>query len=235
MVQVTESLGGREPTRKELFRAFFSIDGIAKNVEAANAIDQMEELSSQLPEGATDEPGLQDVYSKVMGKDNNGPADLYELGVHALDVWGMVPSRVACHRDKLMYKSRCDQLSSELVELKARDSQRQGSSENASFSTNVVNEPQPLRVGAEVYIKSIFNASEIVAKGRIKSLDPNEIVGGEEIGPNWRVVNVQVPIKRGEHLVRRYGLFVTIDDAIGATVAWPCPFILVVREDDTRR
>ncbi|GKB56559.1 transposase, Tnp1/En/Spm-like protein [Tanacetum coccineum] len=89
-----------------------------------------------------------------------------------------------------------------------------------------------LLVGAEVYIKSIFNAAEIVAKGSIKSLDPNEIVGGEEMGPNWCKVNVQVPIKRGEHLVRRYGLFVTIDDAIGATVAWPCTFISVVREDD---
>ncbi|GKE14552.1 transposase, Tnp1/En/Spm-like protein, partial [Tanacetum coccineum] len=203
--EVKESLGGREPTRMELFRACFSTDGIAKNVEAANAIDQMEELSSQLPEGASDEPGPQDVYSKVMGKDNKGPADLYGLGVRASDVWGV---------------------------LKARDSQRQGSSENASFGTNVVNEPQPLRVGAEVYIKSIFNSTEIVAKGRIQSLDPNEIVGGEELGPNWCEVGVQVPIKRDEHLVRRYGLFVIIFDAIGATVAWPCPFVSVVREDD---
>lgn len=106
----------------------------------------MEELSSKLPEGATDEPGPQDVYSKVMGKDNNGLADLYGLGVRASDVWGVVPSHGALRRDKLMYKSRCDQLSCELAQLKARDSQRQGSSENASFGTNVVNEPQPLRV-----------------------------------------------------------------------------------------
>ncbi|GJW03419.1 zinc finger, CCHC-type, retrotransposon gag domain protein [Tanacetum coccineum] len=82
-------------------------------------------------------------------------------------------------------------------------------------------------VGAEVYIKIIFNSTEIVAKGMIQSLDPNEIVGGEELGPNWCEVSVQVPIKRVEHLVRRYGLFVTIFDAIGATVAWPCPFVSV--------
>nr|GEW73063.1 hypothetical protein [Tanacetum cinerariifolium] len=93
----------------------------------------------------------------------------------------MVPSRVARHRDKLMYKYRCDQLSCELVELKAIDSQRQGSNENASFGTNVVNEPQPLWVRAEVYIKNIFNAAEIVAKGRLKSLDPNEIVRALEL------------------------------------------------------
>ncbi|GKF70779.1 putative transposase, Tnp1/En/Spm-like protein [Tanacetum coccineum] len=161
----------------------------------------MEELSFQLPEGATDEPGPQDVYSKFMGKDNNGPADLYGLGVRASDVWGVVPSHAARRRDELMYKSRCDQLSFELAELKARDSQRR-SCENASVDANVVNEPQPLRVGAEVYIKSIFNSTEIVAKGRIQSLDPNEIVGGEELGPNWCEVGVQVPIKRDEHLVR---------------------------------
>ncbi|GJZ03292.1 transposase, Ptta/En/Spm [Tanacetum coccineum] len=231
--EVKESLGGRKPTRMELFRACFSTDGIAKNMEAANAIisvvdqrleDQMEELSSQLPEGASDEQGPQDVYSKVMGKDNNGLADLYGLGVRASDVWGVVPSRTACRRDMLMYKSRCDQLSCELAQLKARDSHKQGSSENASFGTNVVR--------AKVYIKSIFNSTEIVAKGRIQSLDPNEIVGGEELGPNWCEVGVQVLIIRDEHLVRRYGLFVTIFDAIGATVAWPCPFVSVVREDD---
>ncbi|GKB15364.1 transposase, Ptta/En/Spm [Tanacetum coccineum] len=151
--EVKESLGGREPTRRELFRACFSTDGIAKNEEAANAIDKMEELSSQLPEGATDEPGPQDVYSKVMGKDNNGPADLYGLGVRASDVWGVVPSHAARRRDKLMYKSRCDQLSCELAELKARDSQRR-SSENASVDTNVVNEPQPLRFIIAVIMES---------------------------------------------------------------------------------
>ncbi|GJU91165.1 retrovirus-related pol polyprotein from transposon TNT 1-94 [Tanacetum coccineum] len=34
-----------------------------------------------------------------------------------------------------------------------------------------------------------------------RSLDPNEIVGGEELGPNWCEVGVQVLIKRDEHLV----------------------------------
>lgn len=68
---------------------------------------------------------------------------------------------------------------------------------------------------------------EIVAKGWIKSLDPNELVGNEEIGPDWCEVNVQVAVKRDERLVRPYGLFITVQDAIGATVAWPCTFISV--------
>ncbi|GJY14355.1 hypothetical protein Tco_0384777 [Tanacetum coccineum] len=39
-------------------------------------------------------------------------------------------------------------------------------------------------VGLKVYLKSISN-SEIVAKGWIRSLDPDEVVGSEEIVPNW--------------------------------------------------
>lgn len=66
-----------------------------------------------------------------------------------------------------------------------------------------------------------------MARGRIKSLDPNEEVGGEEIGPGWCEVNVQVAIKRCERLVRPYDLLITIDDAVGATTAWPCTLISV--------
>ncbi|XP_024976208.1 uncharacterized protein LOC112514108 [Cynara cardunculus var. scolymus] len=76
--ELKESLSGREPSRMELFVACFSKDGIAKNVEAANAI-----------------------------------------------------------------------------------------------------------VGDVVHLKSIINSIEIVARGRVKSLDPDELVGGKEISPNW--------------------------------------------------
>ncbi|GJZ96520.1 eukaryotic translation initiation factor 5B [Tanacetum coccineum] len=242
--QVREKLKvilGREPTRKELFRACFSKGGITKNEEAANAIEQMDELTSQLSEHELDEPGPQDIYSKVMGNDKNGTAEMYGLGVRASDVWGVVPSRSARRRDKLQWKSTAEQLSIELAEYKAREAQRQGSSDNNSDGTNVpqtspqglivANEPQPLRVGLQVYLKSISN-SKIVAKGWLRSLDPDEVVGSEEIGPNWCAVDVQVAIKKDEYLVRKYGLFVTVLDVIGAPVAWPCSLVSVVREDD---
>ncbi|XP_076884936.1 uncharacterized protein LOC143563706 isoform X2 [Bidens hawaiensis] len=83
----------------------------------------------------------------------------------------------------------------------------------------------------EVFLKSILNPTEPVARGWVKSLDPNELVGGTEIGPKWCEVNVQVPIKIDEKMVRPYGLFSTIQDCIGASIAWPYPFISVVRED----
>ncbi|PWA68433.1 hypothetical protein CTI12_AA306830 [Artemisia annua] len=156
---------GREPTRKELFRACFSKDGITENEAAANAIvfatclhlyEQMEELTSQLSEHELDEPGPQDIYSKVMGNDKNGTAEMYGLGVRASDVWGVVPSRSARQRDKLQWKSTAERLSVELAQYKAREAQRNGSSDNDSSGTNVLrtspqglivaNEPQPLRV-----------------------------------------------------------------------------------------
>ncbi|GJU64176.1 hypothetical protein Tco_1246011 [Tanacetum coccineum] len=161
---------GREPTRKELFRACFPKDGITQNEKAANAIEQMDELTSQLSEHELDEPEPQDISSKVMGNDKNGTVEMYGLDVCASDVWGVVLSRSARRRDKLQ------------------------SSDNDSYGINVprtsphglivANEPQPLRVGLKVYLKSISN-SEIVAKGWIRSLDPDEVVGSEEIVPNW--------------------------------------------------
>uniref|UniRef100_A0A251SDH2 Putative transposase, Tnp1/En/Spm-like protein n=1 Tax=Helianthus annuus TaxID=4232 RepID=A0A251SDH2_HELAN len=52
------------------------------------------------------------------------------------------------------------------------------------------------KVGDEVFLKSILNSTETVARGRAQSLDPNDLVGGTEIGPKWCEVNVQVPIKK---------------------------------------
>ncbi|GJW62627.1 hypothetical protein Tco_0111962 [Tanacetum coccineum] len=77
---------GRKPTKKELFRAFFSKDGITHNEEAANAIEQMDELTFQLLEHELDEPRPQDIFSKVMGNDKNGTAEMYGLGVCTSDV-----------------------------------------------------------------------------------------------------------------------------------------------------
>nr|GEY95218.1 hypothetical protein [Tanacetum cinerariifolium] len=154
--------------------------------------EQMEELTSQLSEHEFDDPGPQDIYSKVMGNDKNGTAEMYGLGVRASDVGGVVSSRSARRRDKLQWKSTAERL---------------------------------------IYLKSISNF-EIVAKGWIRSLDPDEVVGSKEVGPNWCQVDVQVVIKKDEYLVRKYGLFITVQDTIGAPVASPCSFVSVVCEDD---
>ncbi|KAJ9557918.1 hypothetical protein OSB04_012532 [Centaurea solstitialis] len=240
--ELKESLSGREPSRMELFVACFSKDGTTKNIEAKNAIEQMLDLNFQLPEGSLDEPGPDDVFSKVMGKDKHGSARMYGLGVRASDVWGVFPSRAACYRESMLWKKAYIDVSKEVAEVKAMILAMQGSNEYTSSVSSApvtaVNPPQattelqPLKVGDVVHLKSIINSMEIVARGRIRSLDPDELVGGEEIGPNWCEVHVLVAIKRQERLVRPHGLFITVEDAIGATIAWPCPFTLVVHDED---
>nr|XP_043624521.1 uncharacterized protein LOC122596072 isoform X2 [Erigeron canadensis] len=79
---------GRDPSRLEMFESCFSKGGTTKNAEASNAIAQMKQIKSSLPEGSNDKPGPDDVFSKVMGKDRNGDAVMYSLGVRASDVWG---------------------------------------------------------------------------------------------------------------------------------------------------
>ncbi|KAJ0809893.1 putative transposase, Tnp1/En/Spm [Helianthus annuus] len=82
-----------------------------------------------------------------------------------------------------------------------------------------------------VFLKSVLNSTKTIARGRFPSLDPNDLVGGTEIGLEWCEVNIQVPIEKDENLVRPYGLFSTIQDCIGASIKWPYPFISEVHED----
>ena len=59
----------------------------------------MKRRSDNLPEGSIDNPGPDDIFSTVMGKDRNGDAGMFGLGVRASDVWGVTTSRSACHRE----------------------------------------------------------------------------------------------------------------------------------------
>ncbi|KAM0051095.1 hypothetical protein Hdeb2414_s0007g00231361 [Helianthus debilis subsp. tardiflorus] len=45
-----------------MFRACLSKDGTTKNLEASNAIAQMQQLSSNLPECSIDKPGPDDFF-----------------------------------------------------------------------------------------------------------------------------------------------------------------------------
>ncbi|KAJ0859976.1 hypothetical protein HanRHA438_Chr13g0618661 [Helianthus annuus] len=50
-----------------------------------------------------------------MGNDRNGDEVMYGLGVRAADVWGVIPSRSACHRENIQLKSQCEELTSTVV------------------------------------------------------------------------------------------------------------------------
>ena len=83
-----------------------------------------------------------------------------------------------------------------------------------------------------VSLKSVVNPTEIIGKGCVNSMDPSVVVGGEELGPNWCKVQVQVPIKWDEYLMRHYTGLRTIGDAIGTPIAWPlslvCSIIYII-------
>ena len=121
----------------------------------------MKRLSDNLPEGTIDEPGPDDIFSTVMGKDRYGDAGMYGLGVRPSDVWGVIPSRSACHRENNELKSRCGELTSENEQLRAALSEMKGSTDSSivppltsQHSPVVTNEPPRLRVC--FYYKSLL-------------------------------------------------------------------------------
>ncbi|XP_035833872.1 uncharacterized protein LOC110943614 [Helianthus annuus] len=118
-------------------------------------------------------------FSKVMGNDRNGDAVIYGLGVRAADVWGVIPSHSACHRENIQLKSQCEELTSTVVQLRAQVLEMEGSRGGSSVQPlasqhfpNVTNGHQRLRVRDEVFLKSILNSTDTVARGRVQSLDP---------------------------------------------------------------
>ncbi|KAF5796848.1 hypothetical protein HanXRQr2_Chr08g0356681 [Helianthus annuus] len=95
----------------------------------------------------------------------------YGLGVRAADVWGVIPSRSACHRENIQLKSQCEELTSTVVQLRAQVSEMEGSRGGSSVQPlvsqrfpNVNNGYQRLRVGDKVFLKSILNSTEVVAR-----------------------------------------------------------------------
>lgn len=76
-----------------------------------------------------------------------------------------------------------------------------------------------------MYLKSLKKPHGNVARGYILSKDPTTKVGGVELGPQYWEVQIDVAILRNEPLLRPYGSYLTIGDAVGATVAWPYTFV----------
>ncbi|KAK3017168.1 hypothetical protein RJ639_006628 [Escallonia herrerae] len=234
---------GHEPSRMDMFIECHSKkdeNRTPSTVEAANYMAQMHEKREKLSEGSQDLPAENDILSQVVGKDKYGRVRMYGLGVSQSDVWGQIPSRKQSQRIAMEWKENCEQMeerfNNRIDELKSMFLRHRGREESQSDAcspaTSINHRPQmtstqlprPFRVRDAVCLKSIMNPSETVAKGIIQSIDPSTEVGGEELGPNWCEVSIQVAVKKDERLIRSYGFHKTIYDAYGATVAWPCPY-----------
>nr|XP_027124175.1 uncharacterized protein LOC113740858 [Coffea arabica] len=101
-------------------------------------------------------------------------------------------------------------------------------SRNTCYRISV--QQQSTLVGNMVSLKSLFDPTKIVAKGYLRSLNPLDEVGGQALGPNWCEIQIQVAMSPREQLIRPYDLQQTIQDALGAPVAWPCHLVETAEE-----
>ncbi|KAF4376143.1 hypothetical protein G4B88_004947 [Cannabis sativa] len=82
-----------------------------------------------------------------------------------------------------------------------------------------------IEVGELVNIKSVTSEPETIAIGIVCSNDPSKEVGGKKIGSSFFEVIVKVSIKPDEQLIKPYGLFKTIGQVVGTSIAWPTAFL----------
>ncbi|XP_071727432.1 uncharacterized protein [Rutidosis leptorrhynchoides] len=216
---------GREPTRVDMFKKCYKIG----EGEAARVFEKMKDLTDKLGDGATDAPGPDDVFATVMGKAKNGTVKMYGLGVRANHLWGAGPSRLAVSKANAQLMSINVQLEEENARLKAEKNNGPGAQNDGLRVHANGSGDHRLWVDKKVYVKSIN--FEKVAIGRLRSVDPNTVLNGTELGHGWREVHVQVAIKKDEALFRPYDYLKCIHDVTGTSIAWPAQLIELVRED----
>ncbi|CAI9102846.1 OLC1v1001195C1 [Oldenlandia corymbosa var. corymbosa] len=70
--------------------------------------------------------------------------------------------------------------------------------------SQVMGKDPPGRFGGLVLLKSLQDSSKIVAKGVLRSLDPNGVVGGQRLGKSCCEVFVEMVMEWDEEMVRPY-------------------------------
>ncbi|XP_052210244.1 uncharacterized protein LOC127813348 [Diospyros lotus] len=245
---------GYYPSRSTLFIECYSKGETPGNEAASQAMEAMRELTINAPEGPRNDQNENDIYSQVMGKEKAGHVRMYGLGVCPSDLYGPIPSRATSHRLAMSYKNELEMMkeqymnmNEQLQELRAMCMENRETPSNShptpsSNPSNLVSSlqsnmgfssptstRQPIQVQNRVCLKSINDPTQIVAKEIVRSIDPSTEVGGSRLRPNWCEVHIQVAVEWDEELIRRYGMFETIGDALGAHVAWP--LFLVERDE----
>ncbi|XP_071689886.1 uncharacterized protein [Rutidosis leptorrhynchoides] len=195
---------GREPTRVDMFKECYKI-GEGEVARVFLQGKKMKDLIEKLGDGATDAPGPDDVFATVMGKAKNGP------------------SRLAVSKANAQLMSRNAQLEEENPRLKVEKNNGPGAQNDGSRVHANGSGDHRLWVDKEVYVKSIN--FEKVAIGRLRSIEPNTVLNGTELGHGWCEVHVQVAIKKDEALFRPYDYLKCIHDVTSTSIAWPAQLI----------
>ncbi|KAG8374944.1 hypothetical protein BUALT_Bualt10G0048200 [Buddleja alternifolia] len=243
---------GRYPTRAELFEeCYYRADGSPASAIIQEAIEHMKELGEQEPESSNHDciHNPQDTYAKIMGEDKHGRVRMYGMGVTPADVYGTIPSRDASHRMAMEYKSKYIQAMDKYNELneklenlsaivhgRAHSGQPDAQNIPLASSNNLRSSSSTSRLScirdrSYVVLKSMGNINEIGASGYVNEMNSVR-VKGEELGPGWCEIIIQVPIKKDECLFKPYDRIRKIEDAVGAPVAWPLSLVALDENED---
>ncbi|XP_027166033.1 uncharacterized protein LOC113769151 [Coffea eugenioides] len=201
---------GRPPTRVEMFNKFYThADGTPSSTIVAENLEKMNELKNQLPSESQDPVGRNDIFAQ-------------STLVHLEERLQRQDDEIASLKKMVLVQhGRGSPI----------DSPRHPSSSSNNVSSQTPSRAtRPIRVGNMVSLKSLFDPTKIVAKGYLRSLNPLDEVGGQALGPNWCEIQIQVAMSPHEQLIRPYDLQQTIQDALGAPVAWPCHLVETAEE-----
>ncbi|KAG8382392.1 hypothetical protein BUALT_Bualt05G0072600 [Buddleja alternifolia] len=177
--------------------------------------------------------------SKIMGQDKHGYLRMYGVRVTPANVCGAIPGRDASYRLAMKCKSKnmeavekFDALNAKVESLSALVNGRAQSvgqldgqnipllSSNNQRSSASMSRPMHIRVHSRVVLKSLRNINEIVASGYVSEMEYVK-VNGEELGSDWCEIVIQSQVKKDVRLLKPYGNIKTIEDTLGALVAWP--------------
>ncbi|XP_062100227.1 uncharacterized protein LOC133806111 [Humulus lupulus] len=193
--------GASTPTRATMFKICYSKkDKSITNDKTKEAMLQLQE-KEELIEDASKEKSMNDVFSKVMGKEKHGSVRMYGFGVFPSDVW----------KDKTWRRNQneyVDTLQSEVNDLRSQvqiltktilSKQNNGNDKstlqaiNASalhnketqrqlwFSSSAYDTPV-VEVGEVVNLKSVTSEPETSVIGIVLSRDPSKETIGQVVG-----------------------------------------------------
>ncbi|KAL8465792.1 hypothetical protein ACS0TY_035047 [Phlomoides rotata] len=230
--KLTKELG-RPPKRYELFGVCFVKPNESSNTlneessdDASRKYLEMQARNYQLAEGSGDPIGPNDVFMQTMGPDRHGHVRMMGKGICPSDVWGQLPKSTS-NRILKEQQSQITQLEALLTQQRCGDSQvpstQHGLLANSLSKRAATN--LPLRVGAYVSLKSLFDPNKSVAKGCIYNINPCSEVGGHLLGENWCEVNLKVVLEPEEELIRPYGNLQKIEHVLGEMIVWPCNLV----------
>ncbi|XP_060960876.1 uncharacterized protein LOC133031404 [Cannabis sativa] len=233
--------GGSTPTRDAMFNVCYTKKDKSVTDTTKEVMVQLQE-KQELNEDVSKEKGMNDTFSKVMGKEKYGSVRMYGFGVCSSDVWENKSTK------KGNQKKYIQTLEAELKELRSQvQANKQNYNANDTsiipdmakkpcmshnkesrrqlwFSSSAYDIPI-VEVGEMVNLKSVTADPETIVIGLVVSKDSSKEVGGKELGDHYSEVVVQVCINPDEELIRPYGQCKTIGEVVGASIAWPTTFL----------